>query len=64
MTTTESKVQGFFENNRKFAETWQAPLTMEQLRASSLERGGALIICQSCSSDWIEVPPADPNACQ
>lgn len=46
MTNTESRVQGFLENNRKFAETWPVPPTMEQLRAVSTEEGGALIICQ------------------
>ena len=45
MTTTDSKVQLFFENNRKFAETYQVPPTMVQLRAGSADRGGALIIC-------------------
>lgn len=44
MTTTDSKVQLFFENNRKFAETYQVPPTMVQLRAGSADRGGALII--------------------
>lgn len=44
MTTTESKVQGLLENNRKFAETWATPPTMVQMRAATVKNGGALIV--------------------
>ena len=45
MASTDSKIQGFLEKNRKFAETWKSPGTMEQLRAVALSSGGGLIIC-------------------
>lgn len=45
MANTDSKIQGLLEINRKFAETWKMPATMEQMRAMAVQSGGGLIIC-------------------
>lgn len=44
MAYVASKLQGLLDKNGKFAETFQVPPTMEQLRAASREAGGAFII--------------------
>jgi len=49
MTDTTSRLQSFLANNKKFAETWKTPPTMEQMRALSYKSGGALLIRLSLS---------------
>ena len=47
MAATDSKIQGFLENNRDFAETWKTPPTMEQIRVFTKQAGGGFIIRSS-----------------
>ena len=44
MAHVNSRVQEFLNNNRKFAETYTSPPTMDQIRAGS-RQAGAVLIC-------------------
>ncbi|KAL9067462.1 MAG: hypothetical protein Q9161_006894 [Pseudevernia consocians] len=44
MAGIDSKIQGFLEKNREFAETWKKPATMEQMRSKAFDSGGRLVI--------------------
>ena len=45
MTHVDAKLQSCLENNRKFAQTYETPPTMEQIRAGARAAGGAFLIC-------------------
>ena len=44
MADTSSKIKGLLERNRKFAETWETPPSMHQMRAARSETGGATVV--------------------
>ncbi|KAL8824521.1 MAG: hypothetical protein Q9191_005002 [Dirinaria sp. TL-2023a] len=44
MADTNSKIKALLESNRKFAETWETPPTMRQMRAAQSETGGAPVV--------------------
>lgn len=50
MASTDSKIADFLTANRKFAETYPAPPTMQSMRAMAAEAGGALLIRMLISS--------------
>lgn len=47
MAALDTKIQAFLGSNRKFAETWRMPATMEQIRAVLLHGDGGTIIRSS-----------------
>ena len=57
MAYVNSRIETLLESNRKFAETFQKPPTMVELRAAALKAGG-LIICLFHPN-----PPAFPYEC-
>lgn len=44
MASTDSKIEKLLAGNRKVAETWSAPPTMEQFAPLAAENGGATIL--------------------
>ena len=43
MSPVDAKLQSWLENNRKFAETYQTPPTMDQIRPAAIAAGGAYL---------------------
>lgn len=59
MTDTNSKIQRLIEGNQKFAETYEAPPTMEQMRAAQSKTGGGTVV-RTSTAYLLHPPPTPP----